>query len=286
MEITRVGMFTLGWGESLVWDEQRRRLYFVDCAAQTLHWLDDADDELHTLRPPSMPAGIVPTEDGMLVGALHDGLHVIDPDRGTTRLLAGYPDAIGGRCNDACADLAGNLITGKLNMGPDTGSAWWYSSADAWRVIDEDISNTNGPAVGVLDGVMTLIIGDTSADYFSYSYDPDTGAVGPRSTFGDTSALDGLPDGSTLDADGGLWCALVGGSQLARFTTRGLDRTVALPVSNPTDVTFGGEGLDRLFVVSIAAGAGDKQDGLDGALLVIDGLDACGRVEPRFTLRA
>jgi sugar lactone lactonase YvrE len=138
----------------------------------------------------------------------------------------------------------------------------------------------------VLDDVMTLIIGDTSADYFSYPYEPDTGAVGARSTFGDTSALDGFPDGSTLDADGGLWCALVGGSQLARFTTRGLDRTVPVPVTNPTDVTFGGERLDRLFVVSIAAGPDADKDNLDGALLVIDGLDARGRVEPRFALRA
>ena len=35
MEINRVGTFTLGWGESLVWDERRTRLYFVDCAAQS-----------------------------------------------------------------------------------------------------------------------------------------------------------------------------------------------------------------------------------------------------------
>ena len=56
MEISRVGDFTLGWGESLVWDEQRERLYFVDCAAQALHWIDGDDGELHTLRQPSMPA--------------------------------------------------------------------------------------------------------------------------------------------------------------------------------------------------------------------------------------
>src|SRR6476620_6957006 len=60
MSITRIGTFTLGWGESLIWDEQRQRLYFVDCAAQTVHWLDDGDDELHTLHPPSMPTGLVP----------------------------------------------------------------------------------------------------------------------------------------------------------------------------------------------------------------------------------
>jgi sugar lactone lactonase YvrE len=101
--------------------------------------------------------------------------------------------------------------------------------------------------------------------------------------FGDMTDLAGGPDGSTLDATGGLWCALYGGRQLARFTTAGLDATVPLPVDNPTDVTFGGPDLDRLYVVSVASPAGDG-DGLDGALLVIDGLGATGRPEPRFSL--
>ena len=59
VEINRVGEFTLGWGESVVWDEQQARLYFVDCLASTLHWLDDGD-EPGTWTLPSMPTGIVP----------------------------------------------------------------------------------------------------------------------------------------------------------------------------------------------------------------------------------
>lgn len=277
MEITRVGSFTLGWGESVVWDEQRERLYFVDCAARTLHWLEGGSPDLRTFVPPSMPTGIVPATDGTLVAVLEDGLHLIDTDAASSTLLAPFPDDLGGRGNDACADLDGNLITGKLNMGPAEGSAWWYSAADGWRLLDPDISNTNGPAVGVLDGVMTLIVGDTSAHYYAYPYDPVSGTVGERRIFGDVSGVDGMPDGSTLDRDGGLWCALVGGGQLARFTTAGLDRTVPLPVANPTDVTFGGPDLDRLYVVSIG---GDHD--LDGALLAIDGLGCIGRPEPRF----
>jgi sugar lactone lactonase YvrE len=276
MDISRVGAFTLGWGESLVWDDRRDRLYFVDCAARTLHWLDEGSDEPHTFAPPSMPTGIVPTEDGRLVAVLDDGLHLIDPDAGRCELLSPFPDELGGRANDACADLDGNLITGKLNLGPAEGSAWRYSSTHGWRVLDRDIANTNGPTVGMLDGVMTLIIGDTSAHYFSYPYEPSTGAVGERTIFGDVSDVEGHPDGATLDADEGLWCALVGGGQLARFVAGRLERTLALPVTNPTDVTFGGPDLDRLYVVSI--GGND----LDGALLAIDGLDVRGRPEPRF----
>lgn len=279
MDIVRVGSFTLGWGESVIWDDRRARLYFVDCGARTLHWLDGESAELQTFVPPSMPTGIVPTNAGSLVAVLDDGLYVIDADAGTCELLTGYPDELGGRCNDACADLDGNLVTGKLNTGPAEGSAWRYSASDGWSLLDPDISNTNGPAVGVLDGDMTLIIGDTSAHYYSYPYDPAAGKAGERRVFGDVTDLDGLPDGSTLDGDGGLWCALVGGGQLARFTTGGLDRTVALPAANPTDVTFGGPKLDRAYVVSIG-GAGE----LDGALLAVDGLGCTGRPEPRFEL--
>jgi sugar lactone lactonase YvrE len=283
VHIERVGDFTLGWGESLIWDDRSQRLYFVDCAAQTLHWLEYDSDELHTFRLPSMAAGIVPTEDGTLVACLDDGLYHLDPDGGATQRLALYPEGIGRRANDACADFSGNLITGTLNLQKAEGSSWRYSPHHGWRLLDPDISNTNGPTVAVLDGSMTLIIGDTSAHYFAYPYDAEQGTAGPLTVFGDVSGLEGLPDGASLDDGEGLWCALVGGAQLARFTTTGLDRTVAVPVANPTDLTFGGPGLDRLYVVSVASD-GSNGTGLDGALLVIDDLGERGRLEPRFAM--
>ncbi len=280
MEITRIGSFALAWGESLVWDEQRTRLLFVDCMGSSIHWLEDGSDRLHTFVTPSMPTGLVPTDDGRLVAVLDDGLHLVDVDAGTSSLLAAYPEALGKRANDACADLDGNIITGTLNVRPAPGSAWRFSATDGWALLDDDVANTNGPNAAVLEGASTLVIGDTSAVYWSYAYDRATGTVGPRSVFGDTTDLAGMPDGATFDADGGFWAALVGGGQLACFTPAGLDRTLAVPTLNPTDVTFGGPDLDRLFVVSIG-GDGD----LDGALLAIDGLGVVGRPEPRFAVR-
>ena len=47
--------------------------------------------------------------------------HVVDPDAGTIELLAPYPEGMGGRANDANADLAGNLVTGTLNLSPGPG---------------------------------------------------------------------------------------------------------------------------------------------------------------------
>ena len=276
MEFERVGSFTLGWGESLVWDERRDRIYFVDCLASTVHWLDHGSEELRTAATASMPTGVVPTDDERLVLVLDDGLYVLDPDSGVSDLLTRYPAALGGRANDACADLEGNLITGTLNLAPADGSAWWYSTRDGWKLLDPDISNTNGPQAAILDGVDTLIIGDTATHYYAYPYTASTGTIGERRVFGDVTGLNGHPDGSTMDSDGGLWCALFDGSQLVRFTTSGLDRTLELPMRNPTDVTFGGPDLDELYVVSI-----DGPEDLAGALVRVKGAGNTGRLEPR-----
>lgn len=284
MEITTVGDFTLGWGEGLRWDERRQRLWFVDCAAQTIHWLDGGDPggddvDLHTMQLPSMASCAILADDERLVAVLDDGLAVVDPDAGSVEPLAPYPEALGGRANDACADFAGNVITGKMNLEPAEGSTWRFSVRDGWTLLDPDITNTNGPALIHVDGVETLVIGDTSAVYWAAPYDSATGKTGERRVFGDTEPLEGRPDGSTVDAENGLWCALVGGGQVVRFTSEGLDRQVPVPAVHVTDVAFGGPDLDRLYVASVA-GEGE----LAGRLLRIDGLGVRGRAEPRVAL--
>jgi sugar lactone lactonase YvrE len=192
--------------------------------------------------------------------------------------VAAYPEGLGRRANDLCADPEGNIVTGTLNIEPAPGSTWRWSAADGWRLLDPTISNTNGPAVGVLGGRQTLVVGDTSGDYYAYDYEPADGTVGERRVFGDVSSLSGAPDGTTLDADGGLWCALYGGGQVVRFTVEGLDRQLPVPAASPTDVTFAGPALDRLYITTVS---GDGP--LDGALLSVDGLGP-GRPEPRAVL--
>ena len=73
--LTRVGDFKLTWGESLRWDDRRRRLYFVDCATHTLHWLEQAEPPLYTMKLPSM-AVLVETTAG---GAVHPQVPALTP---------------------------------------------------------------------------------------------------------------------------------------------------------------------------------------------------------------
>jgi sugar lactone lactonase YvrE len=193
---------------------------------------------------------------------------------------------MGGRANDANADGSGNLVTGTLNMGPGEGSTWWFSATEGWRQLDPEVSNTNGPVVLDVDGRSTLVVGDTPAQaVYAYDYDGVAGTIGERRVFGDHAALDGMPDGATADADGGVWSCVLGPGLLARFTGAGLDRTVEVPVSSPSDVAFGGPALDRLYLTSIALDLGRGAPGEQaGWLHAIDGLGVTGRPEARFRL--
>ena len=285
IEITRVGDFTLTWGESLRWDDRRQRLYFVDCATQVLHWLDGGEPPLHSQKMPSMPAGLVLTEGDALVACLDDGLHLVDPDAGTTQLIAPYPDGMHGRANDANADGSGNLVTGTLNLGPAPGALWWFSATDGWRLLDDDFGNTNGPLVIDVDGQSTLICADTPARVvYAYPYDGVAGTVGERRVFGDHASLDGAPDGATTDADGGVWSCVLRSGKLARFTATGLDELVDMPMPNPSDVTFGGPRFDRLYLTAIALdlGEGGPPTAEASWLNVVEHLGRTGRPEARF----
>jgi sugar lactone lactonase YvrE len=286
--INRVGEFVVRWGESLRWDDVRQRLYFVDCARNTLHWLEGGEPPLHTLQLDSLPTGLILTERRELVVCLDRGLHVVDPEAGTTELLAAYPDGMHGRANDANADGSGNLVTGTLNLRPGPGAFWWFSASDGWRLLEDGIGNANGPVVLDIDGRSTLVFADTLARaVYAYDYDGPAGRVGKRRLFADHATLGGAPDGATADSGGGVWSCMLRSGKLARFTAAGLDRLLDLPMPNPSDVAFGGRALDRLFVTSIAfdLGEGVAPPPEAGWLLALDDVGSVGRPEPRFSLR-
>ncbi len=147
------------------------------------------------------------------------------------------------------------MVTGTLNLGPAPGAYWWYSTTEGWRLLDDDISNANGPVVIDLDGQSTLVFADTGAQaVYAYPYD----GTAARSASGGCSATMprwmAAPDGATADDDNGVWSCVLRSGKLARFCADGLDRVVDMPMANPSDVTFGGPDLDRLFVTVDHAG--------------------------------
>ena len=100
----------------------------------------------------------------------------------------------------------------------------------------------------------------------------EAGRLGPRRLFSDEK-LPGFCDGSAIDTEGCLWNARFGGGCVVRFAPDGrVDRTVELPVSNPTSCCFGGGDLRTLYVTSARFGLSPEQlarNPHEGALLAL-----------------
>ena len=59
------------------------------------------------------------------------------------------------------------------------------------------------------------------------------------------------PDGAAIDVDGCVWSAHWGAGCVVRYTPDGhIDRTIAVPATQPSCVCFGGPELDILCVTS------------------------------------
>jgi sugar lactone lactonase YvrE len=71
----------------------------------------------------------------------------------------------------------------------------------------------------------------------------------------------GLPDGLTVDADGGVWVALWGGHAVRRYDSSGrLTEVVELPPAQVSACTFGGDDLSTLFITTSREGLPDEED--------------------------
>jgi sugar lactone lactonase YvrE len=86
----------------------------------------------------------------------------------------------------------------------------------------------------------------------------------------------------TVDADGHIWVAHWGGGRISRFTPDGaLDRVIALPARQVTNIIFAGPDLDRMFVSSASEGLADPTP-YDGGLFEVES-GARGLPTPLYT---
>ena len=85
----------------------------------------------------------------------------------------------------------------------------------------------------------------------AYDVAPDTRRLANRRVFASFTPQEGLPDGLTVDAEGGVWCALYGGSAVLRLLPDGRrDRRYDFPCPVTAAVAFGGPDLATLFVAT------------------------------------
>ena len=257
-------------GESPVWSSAEQALYWVDIEGRKLHRWTYADQHVQSWDAVERPACIALHAAGGLIAGMDTGVFYLQPQVGGTlaaTLLAGvdHPQP-GMRFNDGRCDRQGRFWAGTMvrdmSLAQAAGSLYCM---DAQRVLSaplvQGLVTQNG--LGFSPDGKTMYLSDSHPSRQQIWQLPlrDDGSLGERSLFVDMRELPGRPDGGAVDADGCYWSCGNDAGVVHRFTPDGrLDRSIAVPASKPSMCSFGGPGLDVLFITTIRPGQPQGDD--------------------------
>ena len=131
----------------------------------------------------------------------------------------------GHRFNDGAADPHGHFWAGTMADDESPGEGAMYRLSPDGRVTEvfDDLACSNGIDWS-LDGRTMYYIDSPTQRVDTFAFEAD-GRLGERRPFIEIDRADGIPDGLTVDADGGLWVGLWDGYRVARYRPDGtLDR--------------------------------------------------------------
>lgn len=244
--------------ESAVWHAASGSICWLDNLARTLfrHDLSTGETKSFPVDVPNQLGALIATSDpSLFLISGGNGLSVIDLEG---RVRRHFADPESGRdeigYNDCKMDRFGRLWVGTYHL-PETeprGVLWCLRGDGTALVGDAGFPVSNGPAISP-DG-RRLYFND-SVGRRTFVYDLDPGDPMPRNRRVLVEHAHGLPDGMTVDTEGGLWIAFWEGSQVARYSPDGaVTDTIALPCPNVTSVCFAGPALDMLVITTAREG--------------------------------
>jgi sugar lactone lactonase YvrE len=242
-------------GEGPVWDRATGRLLWVDIVRGLVHSFDPSTG-VDTFVEFGGSVGVVaPRTVGGWIVAVDDRLSLCKPGGADLAVVATVGrGAQALRFNDGKADPAGRFWAGTMadDETPGAGTLYRLGPDLTLHAMVEGVTISNG--IGWSPDQRTMYFIDTPTRRVdAFEFDLDIGSIQNRRTL--LTIERGMPDGMTVDADGGLWVALWDGWAVHRYAPDGrLDRVVELPVARVTSCAFGGDDLDTLFVTSAQVG--------------------------------
>ncbi len=276
-------------GEGVTWSIERQAVLFVDIHGQRVHEYHPETEQLRSWDVPQRIGWLIAREarPGFLAG-LQEGFAFVDLDSETTEaklawLAQPFGDQKNMRLNDAKADAHGRVWAGSLNNDDESqpvGELLRLAPDHTLHMADKGYCVPNGPAISP-DGRLFLHTDSMRRTVYAFDLDGEMGTLHNKREWRVFAEHEGYPDGMNFDVEGNVWVAHWGAGCVSRFSADGdeLLARFALPVSNVTNVAFGGERLDRLFVTTARAGLPESQlaqEPLAGALFEITGHDTQG----------
>lgn len=250
-------------GEGPLWSEEQEVLYWVDIENDCYCRFDPISDHSEIIQTGVAVGVLAERERGGLVLATKKGFAFWDETSKTLRYGAqpfGEDPRL--RFNDGAVDCRGRFWAGsKVEDGqehPDNGTLYRLDPDGSVHVMLTNIGVPNG--IGWSPDNTIMYFADSPRQIITaYDFDAENGTITQPRPFvltGDEEGglgLAGFPDGLCVDSDGYVWSAFWDGGKVIRFAPDGtIERTIDMPVARPTACTFGGAGLNELYITSAA----------------------------------
>jgi L-arabinonolactonase len=276
-------------GESLLWDERNAAFWWVDVHRGALYRAAPGGGAVEVRRFDEALGHVALTESGdALVLGLASALARFDCVSGALERLVAIPHpAPGMRVNDGRCDRHGHLVFGTMSEGGrgERGAFWRFGARSGLQRLDLPAPAIPNSICFSPDGALLYFADSLQRRINVCDYDPTSGRVDKVRVFADPGAVAWEPDGSCVDADGGLWNARWGGGAIARYFPDGtLDRLVGCAAQQPTCPCLGGANYAGLYVTSAAIGLdGARCAADDGGILAWPLADVRGLPEGRVS---
>ena len=241
------------WGEGPLWFNGR--VYYVDIEGHQIRSFDPSSGEEQVWEVGERIGFVIPRENGGFIMGGDNGLAFFDPESGAkTAIVDPEPDKKpDNRFNDGKCDPKGRLWAGTISTVKKEGDATLYRLDTALELTAQfpNVTNSNG-LCWTKDGGTFYYIDTPSKKVRAFDYDLESGDISNERIAIDTAALEGSPDGMTIDENDNVWIAFCRGGCVRCFDpkTGEILETIGVPTGCPTSCAFGGERFETLYITS------------------------------------
>jgi L-arabinonolactonase len=241
-------------GEGVTWCARTGRLYWTDIEGARLWRYDPRDGTHQTWAMPERLGCFALCEDeNTLVLGLSKRLAFFDLATGELAPIVDVEPGLNTRVNDGRCDRQGRFVFGTMDDARPRKRIGGFYRLNRDLTLERlplPVPAISNSIAFSPDGATMYYCDTPTREIRACDYGAD-GSVANDRVFVRLADAAGAPDGSTVDADGGLWNAQWGGARLVRYRADGIETMrVNIPTAQPSCVALGGARLDTLYVTS------------------------------------
>lgn len=265
-ELELIADYACEIGENPLWHPRERRLYWIDISNGRLFRYDPVTGEHEQCYQGRPVGGFTIQADGSLLLFMDRGTIALWREDAFIEIVPEIADERFSRFNDVIADPCGRVFCGTMSTSERKGRLYRLDPDRSIHLVLEGIGCSNGLAF-TLDRRGLYYTDSFAREIYLFDYNVEDGSLSHQRVFARFGEADGLPDGATLDAEGGLWSALWDGACIVRFLPSGeIERRIKVPARKASSLTFGGENYTDIYITTAGGNSKEENGRLAGAL--------------------